>query len=921
MLKTRNIPSYKVVVFHEKYRTHLQQSGISQGFSSQHQCFISFAPFHDTDDILTGIIKDYCIHHNLPPSKIDCTLYLFYSVKDLWISIGFESFQKLALRDSGQVRPKIQQKRNLRGSFSVSCEDGSQVQYTIKDLAGWSAGGLESLAVSVGILSKDKSLLDKYKTCMEDGLLKHPHDFLRYGINDVELLEKIVWGQLKLINWLCKDIIHIKTMFTKRTIPFTQGRLVSDIFTNYLNSLLDDTTRFPKENAPFLLQAAFAKIGVLNSDAGKAKENLAFHHEVFDGNDLGVFTSSETLEKLKQLRDRARGMYSYQGYSQSSTPFYLEFFTNNTGIFNSLVSGGRCVNERSFETRREFCADIDLSSCYGSALTDFTYPIGLPTVYATSPNQSTINLGTFLKTYGHLLVDNLYKITVSGKLPFEQDLIFSKITTKKRLQNTRLNFEEKWSGAGNNTAHLDSDFVLLRREISNGVITSDVLEFLKAVCSRNEWKCFMSLDVVTAVYWSAEDRCDSLDEWVEKILTSSGEFLFDRDHQSVSDKRSRTWYGLSLDLFIGRLVRYRKELKKNAKNCSDTQEKLQLNAKEKAIKLIVNTFYGCTASPYFTMGNTVLADNITCRARVECYKLAKALALCQSITDGGNYSLMHVYNLKKNERKPSLLTLSNIEKLEVHRGIKITLLGDVDWAGVFKNTEEHERFRELDFLAGKHLDDFWNNYGLEMKISVEHKAESTALKVAFFSKAHYLQLVWDPEVRDWSRKLFKIRGAKLSPDLQRHPCYTLLEACLEGRDLFELELAYDHSCLLKLAQWNLLQKSTTAPQEQKNVRPGERLVQRRHYRINNMDKPINTVEDYNRRLRRGRRKDAVLFERYLPKGLDYMIKKMLLDDLKSSALPKKKDVIELRDLDDVQDFFFDQEFDKEFDQKFDQVLE
>ena len=91
----------------------------------------------------------------------------------------------------------------------------------------------------------------------------------------------------------------------------------------------------------------------------------------------------------------------------------------------------------------------------------------------------------------------------------------------------------------------------------------------------------------------------------------------------------------------------------------------------------------------------------------DSFKPAKALALSQSITDGGNYSLMHVYSLKDRARKPGLETLSNIEKLGRHRGIKITSLGGIDWAEVFQNHDLHGRFRELDALAAKHLDDFW----------------------------------------------------------------------------------------------------------------------------------------------------------------------------------------------------------------------
>ena len=116
-------------------------------------------------------------------------------------------------------------------------------------------------------------------------------------------------------------------------------------------------------------------------------------------------------------------------------------------------------------------------------------------------------------------------------------------------------------------------------------------------------------------------------------------------------------------------------------------------------------------------------------------------------------------------------------------------------------------------------------------------------------------------------------------DLQLHPLYTLLKRLLEGIDQFELPLDYDHSTLLKLAQWNQIQKSTTRTESEKLVRPGELLVQRRHYRINNLDKPIATIADYNRRKRRGQKKDMVLFERFLERGIPDMVQKMIADDL------------------------------------------
>lgn len=67
-----------------------------------------------------------------------------------------------------------------------------------------------------------------------------------------------------------------------------------------------------------------------------------------------------------------------------------------------LINGQKIylVNERFFEMTRKEVADIDLASCYGSALTSFHYPIGLPTVYSRTPNDEYMSLGEFLKKYG-----------------------------------------------------------------------------------------------------------------------------------------------------------------------------------------------------------------------------------------------------------------------------------------------------------------------------------------------------------------------------------------------------------------------------------------------------------------------------------------------------------------------------------------
>jgi hypothetical protein len=61
--------------------------------------------------------------------------------------------------------------------------------------------------------------------------------------------------------------------------------------------------------------------------------------------------------------------------------------------------------------------------------------VGLPTVVANTTKQKRQTLKQFLKKHENDLHDNLWTIIISGNLTFDQDLIYSKLTTtEKRAQ-------------------------------------------------------------------------------------------------------------------------------------------------------------------------------------------------------------------------------------------------------------------------------------------------------------------------------------------------------------------------------------------------------------------------------------------------------------------------------------------------------
>ena len=217
--------------------------------------------------------------------------------------------------------------------------------------------------------------------------------------------------------------------------------------------------------------------------------------------------------------------------------------------------------------------------------------------------------------------------------------------------------------------------VLLKKEMINGVITHDILEVLKKVCTTYEYKEFLKLDVETAVLWKKSDQVFDIKEWADHVLKDNNSLTYSVENQGLMDKRTIKWFAFPINIFIDPLLEKRNFLKKMYKNEKNPERKKDLFSQQNSVKLMINTLYGVFASKYFKIGNTVLADNITAKGRTYLWILSKSLNCNQTITDGSCYGLKEVFFLKQNGRKPSLDTLSNLEKLKNHRSIKKGSLG------------------------------------------------------------------------------------------------------------------------------------------------------------------------------------------------------------------------------------------------------
>lgn len=375
-------------------------------------------------------------------------MYLFYSFHDLGFAFGWQNVEN-QLREElhSKRKKKIEQHRSITGTLKIADSFSSRLNHwKIRDLSGLTNTGLKDFASSLGTDMNAKTLLDDLKSRMDLALLTRTEVFLDYSLDDVLVLEEISKRFLTLVNNILSKTLLFpdRLLFTESTLPLTTGSLVAKTFEKYIfyhaqkssgrlyynflkrKNLEVGTFKSLGSNSCFYL--ALWSLNLLKKGLKKHEEYVdLFEKVLLSGSvETGLERSIEHVDEFSACFFKSPFVcLPYSGASIESIS-YRDRFT--TSLLNCLVSGGRANNELPSEYNLEYILNVDLQSCYGSALSCFEFPVGLPTIIAYAPNEKKLTLKEFLLQYEEELVPNLYKITVSGKLTFEQDLIFSKLT-------------------------------------------------------------------------------------------------------------------------------------------------------------------------------------------------------------------------------------------------------------------------------------------------------------------------------------------------------------------------------------------------------------------------------------------------------------------------------------------------------------
>ena len=596
-----------------------------------------------------------------------------------------------------------------------------QLVLKVVDMGKVAIGGLKDVVVGLGGQMTNKSSMDIYKTNMLEP----------YSSNDINLFNQFIeYG---------KEDSNV--LFTLRSLS---KQRTSELFAVHSLNIPTNKNGVVKE---FLTTGALVASLLLTYIEKTIKDNDAssfFHYK-------GLKKDNEKSWELEQLL--ARSTVSYFAKKEETDKALL-----------AIVQGGRAKRELPLLLSHSgVIADIDISGAYASAMSILSFPVGLPVVYGQhETGKRRMTVGEFLKKNDDELLDRCWSITASGSLSHRQTLIFSKIVD-------RIDIVENYS---EDDPKIEADMRLYTKEISKGILTSDIIEILKNVSTDKEFSEYMKLNVDAAIYYPKSLRCSTAAEWyqkteehcelfgnsIEEIVAPSGKTI-------ITDNRSHYWLDVPLNDFLAPYKEKRTEYKDAMKKLTrGTPDYIALDAKQTMMKLVANTLYGTIASPYFSTGNVMVANNITAIIRSVAWLMSVGLGCSLIATDGGSYDMNKVryktgklsMNTFSSLRDLSLLSV-NTRKLIVEKPLTSdtvwtvsegkTILGDKDGEkdcysivsnGLVSVEQKEGGWNHFDNLALEHLRDFFkseNPISILDYIRFEHK--DMFMSATYHSQANY----------------------------------------------------------------------------------------------------------------------------------------------------------------------------------------
>lgn len=388
-----SISTFAFIVVNRDFQCFVPQNVLDK-FLLTHNTHVLFLPFGDDkspllDGLTHFLYKLYGIRTNaVEHTIIDISLYMFYSIKDITYSLGWDQVVETYYGKKGSLK----RFRGLCGRFNTTVfhvNGRTDFRFKVHDLFGIDAGGLASVAEGCGLKVKDKKALETYreKNAMDLAIMEKPLTFLQYGIFDCNVLHDILEQKIKGFNKLLTDIFNMpeSALFTKSDFPLTLGTAVSQVWDKYLNIKIF-------KNDPYI-KLALAKHSVLERLSVKYRDNLGLLEKLYD------FTSLTDLKARAQIKEfdslLQRQSVRYEIYSMGGIRAFTDGSEHTSKSTLGFTTGGRTVNERPKEYNCKVGADIDIAgkidlNAFCSTIESIKNGVFLSTKYYCSPVTTLI---------------------------------------------------------------------------------------------------------------------------------------------------------------------------------------------------------------------------------------------------------------------------------------------------------------------------------------------------------------------------------------------------------------------------------------------------------------------------------------------------------------------------------------------------
>lgn len=617
-------------------------------------------------DYLQALGVDITLRHcdnaayvdRLAPAQFD--LYAFFALAELcqmFTGQCKEDVKTLVLTSA------ITQNRRLATRDITRCDDWrldycrmpwvatlNGIEYGIRlrwiDVAGLhGVASYKDLLINTGFPVDDKDLMKELGliTKMHEAYFSHPDEFDRYALGDLKIYPALVAN-----NENFRAIYATLGLSQYAKPPYlTIGKTIAAMF-----------------EATVLQQFGVVPSQSSEADAPLDEASLSTNFYETPVNDL-----PESLLKTKA------SVLHYGCYYGSAA--YMRKQATRTSALLAKVFGGRCRVHRITLTHfHGVLCDLDLGGCYGQGLRAQEYPFGRP-VLLDFPLDSNINafptLRQFLDdrkyfTAENELVPGLWTACISlapdYRLHIPQTFFpswFSMNPTKSILQagirDTNIKpCDERILDLQEPSLEMMVDSgntKIFHRHIEDSILTQDGLEWVLYACSAAQRDELLdNLRVVSAAYYKRSDHVKTIAEFRDALQNHDGtntwyeEVINGKTTTHSTSQECYTWTSINLGkLLVDELLANRALYPKKHPDYPHPLNTLY--------KLIVNGLFGDMVSPYFAIGNVVVGNNITARARTACWYMEASLNGVQSITDGVQFDVNAVVRTRHKKQRVS----------------------------------------------------------------------------------------------------------------------------------------------------------------------------------------------------------------------------------------------------------------------------